>query len=314
MLDPVTTTAMLVDELARADAGRPPARHVEIATMLRIAGDVSTAGGRTTIRAEFGVPEVATRLRDGIASMYGRGGIVETIAGPEGTLRCGVRVVAPGTDLARATGLVDRNGLPVAGFPVVSSADATTAAAVWRGALLAGGGVGWWRGRAQVQVVCPGQDVALALVGAARVLGVAVRDRETADRHQVLVRDPDSLTMLLRATGAPVTADAVRGPDGPVAPIGVDELDARNAERAASAGAAAAERARRALDVLGDAAPESLREAGRLRAARADLSLAQLGRLADPPLSRDALAARLQRLFAAAEQTARIPEQTRPDR
>ncbi|MDQ4117036.1 MAG: DNA-binding protein WhiA [Actinomycetota bacterium] len=314
MIDPVASTAMLADELARVDLGRPTARHAEIATMLRLAGDVSVAGGRTTIRAEFRTTGAATRLRDAIATMYGRAGVVDTAAGPEGTPRCGVRVAAPGTDLARATGLVDRNGRPVPGLPSSTLSHTTTAAAVWRGALLARGSIGRWRGRPQVQVECSGPSVALTLADAARRLGIAVRDRETADRHRVLVHDPDSVTTLLRTTGAPATAEAVREEERPVATIGIDALDAHNADRAATAGAAAAERARHALDALGDAVPEQLREAGRLRAEHADLSLAQLGRLADPPLTRNALAARLQRLFAAAEQYARIPEQARPDR
>ena len=313
MIDPVVATAMLVDELARADPGRPPARHAEIATMLRLAGEVSTAGGRTTIRAEFRALEAATRLRDAITAMYGRAGAVDTAPGPDGRLRCRVRVAAPGTDLARATGLFDRNCRPLPGLPGSILTGATAAAAVWRGALLAHGSVGRRRGRPQVRVVCPGQPVALALADAARWLGIAVRDRETADRYRVLVQDPDSITSLLRTTGAPGTAEAVREPDGPVTPTGIEVLDASNAERAATAGAAAAERARRALDIVGDAVPDSVREAGRLRAEHADLSLAQLGRIADPPLTRNAVAARLQRLFAAAEQYARIPEQARPE-
>lgn len=313
MTDPVAASAMLVDELARVDPGRPPVRHAEIATMLRLAGEVSVAGGRTTIRAEFRTPEAAARLRDAIATMYGRAGVVDTAAAPDGTLHSRVRVAAPGTDLARATGLVDRSGLALPGLPAPMLSGTSTAAAAWRGALLARGSVGQRRGRTQIQVVCPGQAVALNLADAARRLGIAARDRETADRHRVLVHDPDSVTALLRTAGAPATADAVRETDGPVVPIGIDVLDEHNAGRAASAGAVAAERARRALDVLGDAVPESLREAGRLRAEHAELSLAQLGRLADPPLTRNALAARLQRLFAAAEQYARIPEQAGPE-
>ena len=313
MLDALAATAMLVGELGRVDLGPPPARHAEIATMLRLAGEVSVADGRSTIHAEFRTPEAAARLRDAIATMYGRAGVVDTAPGLGGTLRCGVRVVSAGTDLARATGLVDRSGRPLPALPASMLSATTTAAAVWRGALLASGSVGRWRGRPQVQVVCPDQPVALTLSEAARSLGIAVRDRETVDRHRVVVHDPDSITTLLRTTGAPATADAVREPDGPDSLIGADELDSYNAERAATAGAASAERARRALDVLGDAVPDSLREVGRLRAEHADLSLAQLGRLADPPLSRNAVAARLQRLFAAAEQHPRIPEQAGPD-
>lgn len=63
-------------------------------------------------------------------------------------------------------------------------------------------------------------------------------------------------------------------------------------------------RVERALEILGDDVPEHLREAGRLRLEHRHASLDELGRLADPPLTKDAIAGRIRRLLALARRTA----------
>lgn len=60
-----------------------------------------------------------------------------------------------------------------------------------------------------------------------------------------------------------------------------------------------------ALGVLGDEVPLDLAEAGRLRIAHPDASLHELGQLADPPATKDAVAGRLRRLVGAAESQVR---------
>jgi DNA-binding protein WhiA len=57
----------------------------------------------------------------------------------------------------------------------------------------------------------------------------------------------------------------------------------------------------RALEILGDEVPEHLQEAGRLRIEHRQASLEELGRLADPPLTKDAVAGRIRRLLAMAD-------------
>ena len=50
--------------------------------------------------------------------------------------------------------------------------------------------------------------------------------------------------------------------------------------------------------------PEHLREAGLLRLAHKQSSLEELGQLADPPLTKDAVAGRIRRLLATADKRA----------
>lgn len=73
-------------------------------------------------------------------------------------------------------------------------------------------------------------------------------------------------------------------------------LVAANAHRCATAAELNTTAVREALERLGDNAPRVLADAGRLRLAHPTASYAELGQLADPPLSKDAVAGRIRRL------------------
>jgi hypothetical protein len=55
------------------------------------------------------------------------------------------------------------------------------------------------------------------------------------------------------------------------------------------------------MEILGDDAPEHLLSAGRLRLQHANASLEELGALAEPALTKDAIAGRIRRLLAMAD-------------
>ena len=67
---------------------------------------------------------------------------------------------------------------------------------------------------------------------------------------------------------------------------------------------AAGARVERAFEILGEDLPEHLREAGTLRLQHKQASLEELGQLADPPLTKDAVAGRIRRLLATADKKA----------
>jgi DNA-binding protein WhiA len=60
----------------------------------------------------------------------------------------------------------------------------------------------------------------------------------------------------------------------------------------------------RALEILGPDAPDHLVMAGQLRVANRQASLEELGQLANPPLTKDAIAGRIRRLLAMADRRA----------
>ena len=62
----------------------------------------------------------------------------------------------------------------------------------------------------------------------------------------------------------------------------------------------------RALEILGDTVPDHLASAGKLRVEHRQASLEELGRLADPPMTKDAVAGRIRRLLSMADRKAKV--------
>ena len=76
-----------------------------------------------------------------------------------------------------------------------------------------------------------------------------------------------------------------------------------DARRGAAVTAAA--RVNRAMEILGDDVPDHLAEAGQLRVKYQQASLEELGRLAEPQLTKDAVAGRIRRLLSMADKRAK---------
>ncbi|WP_084072986.1 DNA-binding protein WhiA [Demequina sp. NBRC 110052] len=304
-------TAKVKDELARVQVDKVSARKAEIATTLRFAGGLHIVAGRIVIEAELDTAASARRLRQHIAEVHNLGSEIIVVSG--GALRKGnryvVRVVKEGEKLARQTGLLDHRGRPVRGLPpqVVGGSVEDTVAA-WRGAFLAHGSLTEPGRSAALEVTAPGPEAALALVGAARRLGITAKSREVRGVDRVVIRDGDAIAQMLARLGAhdtmleweeKRTRREVRGTANRLA-----NFDDANLRRSAQAAVAASARVARAFDILGDDVPDHLEQAGRLRLEHRDASLEELGKLADPPLTKDAVAGRIRRLLATADKRA----------
>ncbi|MCC2308264.1 DNA-binding protein WhiA [Cellulomonas chengniuliangii] len=304
-------TAQVKDELARLQVDKTSCRKAEVSAMLRFAGGLHIISGRIVIEAELDTGIAARRLRLAISEVYGHGSDVIVVSG--GGLRRGsryvVRVVKDGESLARQTGLLDNRGRPVRGLPPqVVSAGVGEAEAAWRGAFLAHGSLTEPGRSSALEVTCPGPEAALALVGAARRLGIAAKAREVRGVDRVVIRDGDSISAMLARLGAHDTMlvweerrvrREVRGTANRLA-----NFDDANLRRSARAAVAAGARVERAFEILGADLPEHLREAGELRLAHKEASLEELGKLADPVLTKDAVAGRIRRLLATADKRA----------
>ncbi len=304
-------TSAVKDELSRLTVTKPCCRKAELASLLRFAGGLHLAGGRVVVEAELDTGSTARRLRKDIAEVYGHTSDFAVVAA--GGLRRGsrylVRVTRDGDGLARQTGLIDNRGRPVRGLPPqVVSGSVCDAAAAWRGAFLAHGSLTEPGRSSSLEITCPGPESALALVGAARRLGIAAKAREVRGVDRVVIRDGDAIGALLTRLGAHESLLAwedrrmrreVRATANRLA-----NFDDANLRRSARAAVAAGARVQRALEVLGEDAPEHLLSAGRLRMAHSQASLEELGTLADPPMTKDAVAGRIRRLLALADRRA----------
>lgn len=305
-------TGTVKDEISRVEVSKPCCRRAELAALLRFAGGLHIVSGRVVVEAELDTGQAARRLRKEIADLYGYG--IETHMLASGGLRKGshyiVRIVRDGEALARQTGLLDVRGRPVRGLPPhVVSASTCCAIAAWRGAFLAHGSLTEPGRSCALEVTCPGPEAALALVGAARRIGITAKAREVRGVDRVVVKDGDAIGALLTRLGAHSTVltweerrvrREVRATANRLA-----NFDDANLRRSARAAVAAAARVSRALEILAETAPEHLSSAGQLRLEHRQASLEELGALASPPLTKDAIAGRIRRLLALADKRAR---------
>ncbi|WP_168581582.1 DNA-binding protein WhiA [Gephyromycinifex aptenodytis] len=304
-------TARVKDELSRLNVTRPCCRKAEVSSMLRFAGGLHIVGGRIVVEAELDTAAAARRLRAHIQDMYGQPSDLMVLAagGLRRTSRYVVRVTQDGEALARQTGLVDLRGRPVRGLPprVVNGA-VCDAEAAWRGAFLAHGSLTEPGRSCSMEVTCPGPEVALALVGAARRLELSAKAREVRGVDRVVIRDGDAIGAMLTRLGAHDAVLAweerrvrreVRATANRLA-----NFDDANLRRSARAAVAAGARVQRALEILGEDVPEHLRVAGELRLEHRQASLEELGALAEVPMTKDAVAGRIRRLLAMADKRA----------
>jgi DNA-binding protein WhiA len=280
--------------------------------LLRFAGGLHIVSGRVVIEAEVDMGSTARRLRKDIHDLYGYNSVVHVLSasGIRKSTRYLLRVAKDGEALARQTGLLDVRGRPVRGLPAqVVGGSIADAEAAWRGAFLAHGSLTEPGRSSALEVSCPGPEAALALVGAARRLGVSAKAREVRGTDRVVVRDGDAIGTLLTRMGAQDTRlvweerrmrREVRATANRLA-----NFDDANLRRSARAAVAAAARVARALEILGDTVPDHLSAAGRLRVEHRQASLEELGRLADPPMTKDAVAGRIRRLLSMADRKAK---------
>lgn len=304
-------TAEVKDELSRLAITQVSCRRAEVASLLRFAGGLHIQGGRVVVEAEVDMGIIARRLRKEILDLYGYNADVHVLGagGLRKAARYIIRVAKDGEALARQTGLLDQRGRPVRGLPPqVVGGSVGDAEAAWRGAFLAHGSLTEPGRSSALEVSCPGNELALALVGCARRLGVTAKAREVRGGDRVVVRDGEAIGALLTRMGANDTRlvweerrmrREVRATANRLA-----NFDDANLRRSARAAVAAAARVERALEILGDDVPDHLAKAGALRVEHRQASLEELGALADPPMTKDAVAGRIRRLLSMADKRA----------
>ncbi|MEY4648306.1 MAG: hypothetical protein RL009_722 [Actinomycetota bacterium] len=304
-------TAEVKDELARIEVSKKTLRNAELATILRFSGGLHLISGRIVIEVEIDNAQIARRISKDLVELYGIKSELATISagGLRRSTKYLMRVVEQGELLARQTGLLDTRGRPVRGLPAALVAGSLEEAqAIWRGAFLSHGSLTDPGRSAALEVTAPGNEAAMALVGVARRLGIAAKAREVRGVHRVVVREGEAIAAMLTHMGAHTQVlrweemrlrREVRATANRLA-----NFDDANLRRSAQAAVAAGARVQRALEILGNDIPDHLAYAGKLRLEHKQASLDELGHLANPPMTKDAIAGRIRRLLAMADKRA----------
>jgi DNA-binding protein WhiA len=311
MEERLALTADVKAELLRVEASKTTVRAAELATILRLSGGLHVISNRIAVESELDTPELARHVRKALAELYGVRSDVSVISatGMRRSNQYLVRVLDGGETLARQTGLLDARRRPIRGLPNrLTTGSRDELAAVWRGAFLAQGSLTDPGRSAALEVTCPGNESAMALVGAAGRLGVSAKAREVRGVHRVVIRDGEAIGAMLVAMGATETVraweDLRQRREVRATANRLVNFDDANLRRSAQAAVAACARVERAMEILSDDIPEHLRYAGELRLSFREASLDELGHHADPPMTKDAVAGRIRRLLAMADKRA----------
>lgn len=303
-------TGDVKEELAKVASNRTSIRAAELATILRFSGGLHLISGRVAVESELDTLEIAQRVRKDLVELYGVRSELSVISasGVRRTSHYLVRVL-DGETLARQTGLLDARRRPVRGLPNrLTTGSQDELAAVWRGAFLARGSLTDPGRSAALEVTCPGNESAMALVGAAGRLKVSAKAREVRGIHRVVIRDGEAISAMLRIMGASSTVltweELRQRREVRATANRLVNFDDANLRRSAQAAVAACARVERALEILEGKVPQHLQYAGELRLQFRDASLDELGHHANPPMTKDAVAGRIRRLLAMADKVA----------
>lgn len=304
-------TVAVKNDLVKVTPKGQAARLAELATILRFAGGLHVISGQVAVEVELDHKETAMKLRKELLELLGFGTdatVMQATAQRSYPIYL-VRVRKGGDVLARQMGMLDQKRRPVRGLPNrLTTSAIEEVPGIWRGAFLASGQLSEPGRSSAIELVSPTSEAAVAMVGLAARMGVQAKAREVRMAQRVIVREPDSMSHLLKEMGATdamaqweemrarreVRASANR----------LVNFDDANLRRSAQAAVAACARVERALELLGDDIPDHLLYAGRLRLDHREASLDELGHFADPPLTKDAVAGRIRRLLAMADKKA----------
>lgn len=287
--------AEVYSELAKANIS-PSMREIQIATMLRLSMVIKVANGALVLQCPLKSQDLVKWLRDAIKETYKIDSKPQKSGAP-----CLCIEGAGAKKLLLLTGLLDRKTKRIVpGFPVFGSVPSLPAAtAMWRGALMAQGELSSDK-KEGAKVYCSVPELAQELVKSAAILGLDAHIN-TKGRRKSVEAEADQTLKLLNLLGAKDWAIKVCNTyaqkDEDTKHV-VSQLYEANKKRSSEASQSACQRVERALKILeGKKVNPNLIEAGRLRLRYPDATLSELGGLANPPISKDALAGRMRRLY-----------------
>jgi DNA-binding protein WhiA len=305
-------TSELKYELTRLKTSKAELRLAELSVVLRFTSSIHVVNATMILEAEFDSASLANRVKADIKSLFGIDSGIDILhaTGIRKSMKHNLRVVKQTDLLVRQTGLYYPTGKPVRGIHSRFVSDTVeVAAAVWRGAILAHGSLTDPGRSSALEVTCPSNEAASSLVGLAKRLGITgAKSREVRNVHRVVIREGDDISLLLKLIGAKNVQekwDSLRAKREVRATANrLANFDDANLRRSAQAAVAAGARVARALEILGDDIPKHLKYAGELRLQHKQASLDELGHLANPPMTKDAVAGRIRRLLAMADKRA----------
>lgn len=291
-------------ELIAVASESPAARSTQLTAMIRFTSGLRHIPSRGIMFCpQFDTVEAAKWVKKAFEDLYGFKSIIREINKKTETEFLRKYVVLMDTEvlsLALRMSLVDPRGNVPTAVEFAPENPVLTAAA-WRGAFIAHGSLSEPGEEVYLKVACPTEETSLALQRAASRLGVESDIERIDGVLHLIIRDEMEIKKLLTSLGAGNECAQWASGDNSLpyntkSPRLVNFDDA-NMKRSMDASAKACAKVKWGFAVLGDEIPRNLRAIGELRLEHVRASLDELGRYAEPQLTKDAVAGRLRRLL-----------------
>ncbi len=298
-------TAEVKDELSRFEMANPRSQRAELAALVRIEGSLFISGSqryRLEVATETGsVARAVIRLLHDVYALKTELTVRRSVLHKTHNFLITV-ATQHGLDKAlRDLGVINEAGGLEMGLDPRIVHEADSAAAYLRGAFLGSGFISDPRGDFHFELTLEGERLARDLGALMGSYAIPARVVPRRNNWIVYLKGAEQIVAFLAFTGA---SQAVLSMESArvVKSVRNDvnrRVNAEIANQAKTAGAAMEQtRAIRALiDARGiDSIPPALQELARLRLSHPDVSLRELGELANPPLTKSAVYHRVRRI------------------
>ena len=298
-------TAEVKDELSRIDGPSPDCLLAELSALVRICGTLSFHGpGHYSIRIATETGSVARTTMRLIHKQLDLQTMLTVRRSVQRKTRNYLIEIPEQEELAEdlvLLGILRPGGGFASGVPQALLTRDDAACAFVRGAFMAGGFIADPRGDFHLEIAVTGEDLAQEITQLVQRLGVKPRLNHRRGSYAIYLKSFEDVRRLLRLMGAQRSARAVEN----VRQLKNVKNDVNrrvnaelaNGRRSSRSGADQLHLIGRVVNEVGvRELPPALREFCELRSKYPEMSLADLGKLCDPPASKSAMYHRVLRL------------------
>ena len=303
-------TAEVKEELAQYESGCADCRRAELAALVRIEGTLNLAGSgryRLEIATETGsVARVAIKLLHEVFDLKTELTVRRSVLHKTHNYLITVPTQVRLEQALREMGILTDSGLEL-GIPEILVAKPCCAASFLRGAFLGGGFISDPHGDFHFELTTESEELARALVALMQDTGIDARITKRRNVYTVYLKGAERIVNFLALVGAHKSALAMENVRV-VKSVRNDVNRRVNAEianqnKATDAALDQVKAIKLLIDRRGiESIPPALQEFAQLRLEHPDVSLRELGELANPPLSKSAVYHRVRRIEELASQ------------
>ncbi|MDR3152489.1 MAG: DNA-binding protein WhiA [Bifidobacteriaceae bacterium] len=306
-------TQLVIDEISDISVAEEETKKIIVSVAMRLNGELKAEKKRLIINIHTRSLQFAKKLHSYIKSSFGESSKIFKY--PEAKLSNSlehyiVQHKSKDASLIKKAGLTGKTGLPVKGFSSnIIHAEKQILKHVIATAFICTGKIGDPEKASTVEITTPNSDIAMALDGILKKLGVESKIKTPRGISKVIIKDKYDIAEFLSFSGAINSSEKflktyIKVPKIKLKTHNKTSSDI-NSLKSYRASEIAILKAKRALEILKDEnIKNELIQAAKTRIAHPNKSLEKLASCSNPPITKDAIASRLRRLNSLADKRA----------